>query len=396
MLIYLYINAALLTLSGREGLVIEYKYIFPGESWHNHGSCIVELPGGDLLACWFHGSGERQADDVYIEGSRLDKGMNAWSERFLMADTPGLPDTNCTMLIDRNERLWLFWPVIQDNRWESALMKYKTSTDYRRNSGPPVWEQEKVLHVKPGDQFPELVRAKTADYMSHTQISHTGIEWAANNFLQADDKLTRRLGWFTRAHPLQLPGGRILLGLYSDGFSFSLTGISDDDGITWRWSEPMVGGGNIQPSYALKPDGTLVAYMRDNGPAPKRVHVSESVDGGVHWNKVYDHPHLPNPGAGLEVMNLRDGRMAVVLNDLEQGRHRLSFGISSDGGSSFPDLHIIEEAPSGTASYHYPSMVHGSDGYIHITYSAFEKNSSTDQWEKAIKYARFLPDPSGG
>src|SRR5215212_9265476 len=65
------------------------ELIFPLEHWHNHGSCIVECPNGDLLVCWFHGSGERQADDVKVEGSRLKKGTKQWSSRFTMADTPG-------------------------------------------------------------------------------------------------------------------------------------------------------------------------------------------------------------------------------------------------------------------------------------------------------------------
>ena len=43
------------------------ELIFPLEDWHNHGSCIVECPNGDLLVCWFHGTGERQADDVARE-----------------------------------------------------------------------------------------------------------------------------------------------------------------------------------------------------------------------------------------------------------------------------------------------------------------------------------------
>ena len=37
------------------------EFLFPLEHWHNHASRIVELPGGDLLTCWFHGSGERTA-----------------------------------------------------------------------------------------------------------------------------------------------------------------------------------------------------------------------------------------------------------------------------------------------------------------------------------------------
>ncbi|HMF59647.1 MAG TPA: hypothetical protein VK595_04715, partial [Vicinamibacterales bacterium] len=70
------------------------ELIFPLEHWHNHASMVVELPGGDLLVCWFHGSGERTADDVVVRGARLRKGSKAWSQPFLLADTPGYPDTN--------------------------------------------------------------------------------------------------------------------------------------------------------------------------------------------------------------------------------------------------------------------------------------------------------------
>src|SRR5262245_5613053 len=106
------------------------EFIFPTEKWHNHASCIVEASNGDLIVCWFHGSGERQADDVKVEGARKRKGASAWSERFVMADTPDYPDTNCTMFIDPQGRLWLLWPTILANRWESALMKYRISTNY--------------------------------------------------------------------------------------------------------------------------------------------------------------------------------------------------------------------------------------------------------------------------
>src|SRR5512141_2900114 len=114
---------------------LESELIFPLERWHNHASCIVETPGGDLLVCWFHGSGERTADDVKIEGARRRKGAHTWSPRFTMADTPGYPDTNCTMFIDPQGRLWLLWPTILANRWETALMKYRISSHYRRE-GP--------------------------------------------------------------------------------------------------------------------------------------------------------------------------------------------------------------------------------------------------------------------
>src|SRR5688572_11347033 len=128
------------------------ELIFPLEHWHNHGSCLVEAPNGDLIVVWFHGSGERTADDVKIEGARLRKGATTWSQRFTMADTPDYPDTNCCLFIDPSGRLWLMWPTILANTWESALMKYRISSSYA-GDGPPKWDVNEVMHVTPGDDF---------------------------------------------------------------------------------------------------------------------------------------------------------------------------------------------------------------------------------------------------
>ena len=106
------------------------ELVFPLEHWHNHSSMVVELPNGDLFVCWFHGSGERTADDVVVRGARLRKGAKAWSAPFLIADTPGYPDTNATVFLDPKKRLWLMWPTILANEWHTALMKYKIASDY--------------------------------------------------------------------------------------------------------------------------------------------------------------------------------------------------------------------------------------------------------------------------
>ena len=132
------------------------EMIFPLEHWHNHSSMVVELPNGDLLTCWFHGSGERTADDVEVRGARLKKGSRTWSQPFLMADTPGYPDTNATMFLDPQKRLWLMWPTILANEWHTALMKYKVSSSYA-GPGAPKWETSEVLHVTPGDEFVQTV-----------------------------------------------------------------------------------------------------------------------------------------------------------------------------------------------------------------------------------------------
>src|SRR2546423_1485924 len=104
------------------------QLIFSPPKLPNPGGCIFGCPNGDMLPCWYRGSGERGADDVRIVGARLRKGDSRWSDVFDMADTPGLPDCNPCMCIDPTGKLWLFWSVILDNHWESALMKYRVST----------------------------------------------------------------------------------------------------------------------------------------------------------------------------------------------------------------------------------------------------------------------------
>lgn len=391
------LTLALLTLGSAvaagQAPVFESELIFPLEHWHNHGSCIVECPNGDTLVCWFHGSGERQADDVLIRGARKAKATGKWTAPFLMADAPGFPDTNCCMIIDPKQRLWLLWPTILANTWESALMKYKISTDYMQPQGPPVWNVMKCLHPKPGDDFPDKVKTKMDAYVEAlnppAEMAPLIEQWKAELMAQAEQKLTRRIGWFTRAHPYILDDGRMLVGLYSDGFSFSLVAITDDWGETWSFSDPIVGGGNIQPSFARKKDGTLVTFMRDNGPPPKRVMVSESTDRGQTWSTVTDHPTLPNPGAGLELMTCANGDWLVIYNDTERGRHSLAVSLSEDEGKTWAWTRHVERVEQGQGSFHYPSIIEAKDGTFHCSYSYFVKDPGTGKQGKSIKYATF-------
>jgi len=367
------------------------ELIFPVEHWHNHGSCIVECPNGDLLVCWFHGSGERTADDVRILGARKVKATGKWTEPFLMADIPEFPDTNCCMIVDPQERLWLLWPTIQANTWESALMNYKISTDYMQPEDPPTWDSHRILHMKPGDDFEARVRKATDAYLARLEIPSAlapmVTQWKQHNYTQAADKLTRRLGWFTRAHPFIRDDGTMLVGLYSDGFSFSLVALTSDWGESWKFSDPIVGGGNIQPSFARRRNGNLVTYMRDNGPPPRRVQVSESADGGMTWSVVSDHPQLANPGAGLEVANLADGDWICIYNDTEDGRYSLAVSISDDEGATWKHTRHLERKDKGQGRFHYPSITQGGDGILHATYSYFVPTDDGER--KSIKYAAF-------
>ena len=381
---------------------LESEIIFPLEVWHNHASCIVECPNSDLLVCWFHGSGERTADDVKIEGARKRKGAKQWSPPFTMADTPDYPDTNCTMFIDPQGRLWLLWPTILANRWETALMKYRISRDYRRD-GPPRWEVSEVLHLSPGLEFAAAISnyvAKAEAMSAALVVPEDDLSRARQYFqrlrTQAGDKLSRRLGWMTRAHPFVLDGKRLIVPLYSDGFDCSLMGISDDWGKTWHTSAPLIAAGNIQPSIVQRKDGSLYTLMRDNGPAPKRLHQSESRDRGETWSAVTD-SDLPNPGSGAEIIGLRNGHWALISNDTERGRNSLAVQISDDESRTWKwKRHLEFNKPGPEAgSFHYPSIIQAKDGTLHASYSyhlakrSLPKDVDGDPAAKSIKHAHF-------
>jgi predicted neuraminidase len=378
------------------------ELIFPLEHWHNHSSMVVETKNGDLLTTWFHGSGERQADDVKIEGARLKKGQKSWSPRFTMADTPGYPDTNCTIFIDPQQRLWLLWPTILANEWHTALMKYRISSKYD-GPGSPIWETSEVLHLTPGQEFVDEVTRVMLEWEQRLPGLPADQQERMRRHIsdirqQAAGKLTRRLGWMTRAHPFVLNGERLIVPLYSDGYSFSIMAISDDWGRTWRASSPLIGMGNIQPSIVRKRDGSLYTLMRDNGPAPKRLHQSLSRDGGLTWSPVTD-SEIPNPGAGAEIIGLRNGDWALIYNDTEVGRQRLAVAISDDEGATWRWKRYLENDPAGPSggSYHYPSLMEARDGTLHATYSYHiaARGAQLDRdgkpMHKSIKHAHFNP-----
>ena len=371
------------------------KQIFTPQDEHTHGATLVELPDGDILAAWFQGNGERWADDVRIMGSRYLRGEDRWTSPFLMADVPGFPDINPVLFLDARKRLWLVWYTVMANQWETSLLKYRISNDYSQKDVAPGWDWQDVIHVKPGDaaergisdddrfirsvekQYEALSRQLLASGASVSEVER----WLQfrNDILAkargenmerrgANYPYYRRMGWQTKNKPVQI-GNRILLPLYSDGLEMSLFAITDDFGRNWHFSTPLAGIANIQASVATKRNGDLVAYMRDNGPPPKRHPVSVSRDTGLTWSIVQD-SELPNPGSGSDVITLSNGHWVIAYNDTEKGRHSLAVSLSTDEGRSWGHTRHLEldrgESPATAA---YPSIIQGRGEQIHLVYS---------------------------
>lgn len=188
----------------------------------------------------------------------------------------------------------------------------------------------------------------------------------------------------TRIHPLILDNGKIILPLYSDGLNMSMAAISDDDGETWRPSLPIVGRGPIQPALALRKNGDILAFMRDSGDAPNRVHKSISKDNGESWSATVK-TDIPNT-ASVELLNLKDGKFAFFGNDILDGRYRLQLYLSDDEGETWKWKVPVEDAGKGGGSFSYPCMIQDDKGLLHISYSY-----SLGEGKKSIKYV--IVDP---
>lgn len=379
--------------SGEFGTIVSGELIFPAQEKHVHGSSVVELPNGDLLAVWFYGSGERSSNDVELMGARLPQGADRWTDVFPMADAPGVPDCNPVLFLNAEKKLFLTWITVLGNRWETSILRVKTTVHY---DGPeaPNWDWQDDIFFKPTDDFAAEVKAKIYDVDRPDGVSEEEFRKELDGVVEmAENLVARSTGWMTRIPPIRLASGRILLPLYSDGFNFSMIAISDDDGKTWHPSLPIVGRG-IQPSLAVKKDGTIVAYMRkashSKSKEAPRLWTAESKDDGVTWTLSH-RTEFPSE-ASVDLFALADGRWIYVANDIDS-RHLLSMFVSDDEGETWRRAETLEFDPTKQNRYCYPCVIQTQDGMLHITYSCHGKID--DKESKSIKHIVIDPEKIG-
>ena len=302
-----------------------------------------------------------------------------------MADNKNLPDQNCTLFIDPDGRLWLFWISSIDNLVRSYFLKYRHSTDYE-GAGPPVWTWQDAIFCRPRDAetvFAENLDKRIAQIKASTEIS----EEQRREFLSRieerrevyGDKLFQRLGWMPRQPPIMLTEKRMMLGLYSDTFNCSMFAFTEDAGQTWEFSRPLAQRG-IQPSVVRRKIGNLVAFMRDS-PVVRR---AESGDGGMTWTE--DPIDIANSGSSVAALGLRSGNWILAVNDVPRGRHRLTLYLSKDEGRTWKVKRPLEDMEPGMGTGSYPTLIQAADGSIHCTYTHEDKRKFEG---KTIKHVRF-------
>jgi predicted neuraminidase len=388
--------------------IIKNEFIFNLQANHVHSSSLVELPNGDILTVWFQimdKGRERTSENVRLMGARLKAGQESWSMPFLMAETPFLPDGNPVLFLNNQKKLFLIWHVLQAEVWHAAILKVRTSTDYL-GDGAPNWDWQDNITLKITDDFAKEVKTKLK---ATTTPELTEIDTQLLAISQ--NAVLRNIGWMSRLQPIILQHGsnkgRILLPLYNESQRLSLCAISDDDGTTWTPGLPIVGRDAIQPVILEKDNGDIVSYMRDASNRDYRVQTSTSTDAGYSWTPVIP-TTIKNPGSSLDAKVLKDGRWAMICNDLENlkrlgigccdGRQTLSVYLSNDEGLNWtPTLKLVSDTNKPNklemrGRFHYPSLIQTCDGMLHITYTYnIRETPYADGIDNAIKHVIIDP-----
>ncbi|MBI2433165.1 MAG: exo-alpha-sialidase [Candidatus Hydrogenedentes bacterium] len=364
----------------------EEEFVFDpagGAHGHVHASCIVETPGGQLMAVWYengpalpegyYAKDRDKSDNVRIGGARKPAGAATWDTPFAMADTFGVSDNNPCMVIDKQQRLWLIYPTLMgvpDWSWGSGLVRYHVASDYEK-PGAPVWTLSNILvpHVQGFEAVLDNTQASWEKQLA--ELGQTELAARAKGFIvelrsRLKEPLARRLGWMPRAHPLVKRDGTVVLPLSNENFDVAVMAMSSDGGATWTYSNPVPEAGLTQPTPVEFDDGQILAFFRNGGPE-HRIKRSESSDGGMTWGPVTN-TDLLHPGAGIEALALKNGHLLMIYNDVEESpRDQLAVSISEDRGKTWKWTKHLEKIEGGR--FDYPSIIQSADGTLHATYS---------------------------
>lgn len=316
-----------------------------------HAADLLELPNGDLLACWFAGSMEGNAD-ISIALARLNAGESTWTAGKIISDDPTRSEQNPSLFLHPNGEIWLMYTAqaawAPENRKEfnlqyTAEIRRKISRD-----NGYTWGETETVFSRPGS----FCRQKI-------QILSSG-RWVFGNWICAPDE--------SRC-----------------GSDVTVIHISDDNGKNWRTVEVPESAGRVHANLIETEPGKLIALFRSR--SADHIYIAHSEDNGDTWS-VPQRTELPNNNASISAVKLKSGSIALAYNAVgfcddptrtvwPDQRCPITLAISEDNGKTWPFRRVLEmgEGFVGTHNdinngrYEYPVLAEGADGCLHAAYT---------------------------
>lgn len=349
-----YIELNTLSENGRlyhNPLLDSVEALIPNQFASVHAADLLELPNGDLLACWFAGSDEGNAD-ISIAVSRLKAGESTWSPGEIVSDDPSRSEQNPSLFLTPDGEIWLMYTAQTSRTPEhNPHFNLQYTAEIRRKISRDngcTWGPTETMFSRPGS----FCRQKI-------QILSNG-RWVFGNWICFPDE--------TR-----------------NGSDITVVQISDDQGKTWWEVEMPNSAGRVHANLIETNPGELTALLRSR--FADNIYISYSKDYGESWTEPV-RTCLPNNNSSISAIKLRSGALALIYNALRfnddtsktvwpHQRCPVTFAISEDNGKTWPYKRIIEMGEGFVGEYNdinnrryeYPVMMQGRDGKLHAAYS---------------------------
>lgn len=349
-----------------------------------HGSTILELENGDLVASFFGGTKEKNPDCV-IWVCRKPKGATEWTAPEIAAD--GVFNLN-------------------DPDIAKAGLSGINAETTPASKGPvgPHFDGDMENSRRKACWNPVLFRIPGSDeIMLFYKIGSSVGDWTGWVVKSNDGGKT-----WSKREPLpdgilgpiknkpEYINGRIIAPSSREGKGWrAWIEYSDDGGKTWNSTGELPTDSTfrsdrdyIEPIYAIQPsilklkDGRLQILCRTRN---SKIATSYSSDNGTTWTPI-TLIDMPNNNSGTDAVTLADGTHVLIYNDFatisgtpKGVRNPLCVAVSEDG-TNWTNVLTLEDSP--VSQYSYPSIIQGKDGKLHAVYT----------WRRQrIKYSEIDP-----
>ena len=306
-------------------LLDSVEALIPNQFASVHAADLLELPNGDLLACWFAGSDEGNAD-ISIAVARLKAGESTWSRGEIVSDDPSRSEQNPSLFLTPDGEIWLMYTAQTSRTPEhnphfnlqyTAEIRRKISTD-----NGDTWGPTETMFSRPGS----FCRQKI-------QVLSNG-RWVFGNWICFPDE--------TRC-----------------GSDITVVQISDDQGKTWREVEMPDSAGRVHANLIETAPGELTALLRSR--FADNIYISYSKNYGDSWTAPV-RTCLPNNNSSISAVRLQSGCLALIYNAVRfnddtsrtvwpHQRCPVTFALSEDNGKTWPFKRIIEMGEGFVGEY---------------------------------------------
>ena len=323
--------------------IFESRWISNSETNEVHSASIA-ISKEKLVVAWYGGTEEGHSD-VAIFTASFDK---TWSKPRIIANRYSTEKALGRYIRKVGNPSLYAWP-------DGKLTLYYVSVSYGG------WAASSINYIESFDQ---------------------GMNWTSPSRLVTSPFLN--ISTLVRTEGLPVADGGVQLPVYHEFFGkFSeLLRLSATHEV-FKKVRISRGKHSLQPAITILDEHSSVGFLRYSGAPPNRLLRVFSSDSGEHWSTPVK-TKFPNPDSAVSVLSLENGELLLALNDLEDGRYRLSLAMGKPHDMKI--IKILEDVVVDSSEHNheyqfsYPSMVISSDGVIDLVYT----------WnKKRIKHLRF-------